>query len=116
MNENDQRRNPIQPLSYQTPRGDGGRPPRIGVSTQVLLGFFAWFCNDFIAISSGLSVRSSGPKGPLIILCIGAVAVLIVGVWLRRKFQWTGFLPGLLLGFGLTCLLPAGLFYAVCGK
>lgn len=41
--------------------------------------------------------------------------LLGLGIWLRIARRWRGFLPGLLIGFFVTCLVPVGIVAVVCG-
>jgi hypothetical protein len=53
------------------------------------------------------------------ILCTTGAVLIGIGalaIWLRLRYRWRGFLPGILIGFGLTCLLPIGIVWAICAS
>jgi hypothetical protein len=49
----------------------------------------------------------------LVALALGLLLTLCV--YIRMQYKWRGFIPGVLLGFGVTCLLPLGLLAILCG-
>jgi hypothetical protein len=93
--------------------GGYGDKPRGPVSGQVTMGFSLWI---FAVLLFGTLIRGSTFQDyakQIAALELSAVAGL--SLWLRIKYGWRGFIPGVLLGFGLTCLVPIGIVAVVCG-
>jgi len=105
-------------LEYQ-PAEDDIYVPKTPYAIQATAGFFAWLLGISLVIQAARtsSVNQYFNSANGIILFIGGVLMLLGGlaVWLRLRFKWRGFAPGLLLGFGLTCLVPVGIVVVVCG-
>jgi len=84
-------------------------------SLILLFGAFGWSPTPTAATMDRRKKRDrsnyviSSPLGAMLI-CLGGLAV-----WLRLRFRWRGFLPGVLVGFGLTCLVPIGIVAVICG-
>jgi hypothetical protein len=108
---------PPAPLDYR------GRPeakpgPATPVAVQALAGFFSWIAGAALVVGIVVSAAKAGadPTTLLVpVLGVGLVAAVWVGVWVRARFGWRGFIPGMLLGVGLTCLVPVGIVAVVCG-
>lgn len=114
------RPSPPAPLSYQRPGDEPPYRPRTPVALQVTGGFVAWltglgFVVQVARSSVGRSVGMSGQEEVLAAIGAALVGVGTLAIWLRLRFRWRGFLPGLLIGFGLTCLVPVGLLLIICG-
>lgn len=104
------------PLDYRSPptTADRWTGPASG---QVLLGFLAWLATvagtcGFAGMAKGANLTGTPAA---VVLSLPVIGMLAFGVWLRVHRGWRGFLPGLLLGFGLTCLVPVGVAAVVCG-
>lgn len=103
-----------QPLDY----GHVARTRGVGpVTGQVLLGFLAWVCTLAATYAAGVTAGHLrvGDTFVWVAAALPLVGALAFGVYLRVRHGWRGFLPGMLLGFGLTCLVPVGIVAVVCG-
>ena len=85
----------------------GERPAMRGA---ILSGFLCWVLCLFISLAAGQMSNSFWTGAGS--LC-GAIvlATLVVG----RRIGLRGFIPGLLIGFSLTCLVPVGILEVICG-
>ncbi len=81
------------------------------------MGFGAWvvFIALVAAIYGAFSYnRQYMPISSIVaILALGGFVALCVYVY--RVYHWRAFVPGALLGFGVTCLLPVGIIVVLCG-
>ena len=100
---------PPPPLEYRWPGIE-----RTGTVAHWPLGFAAWV----VAVGAWVSVATVG-RGEPAVLWTAAATILAAPaslcVWTRVRLGWRGFLPGLLIGFRLTCLVPVGIVAALCG-
>ena len=103
-------------LDYRAP---GAEPykPRTPFWAQMLAGIVAWMIGIATVIGAATSSRGQEMGTNALAWIIGTLLVCIGGItlWLRLRFRWRGFLPGLLIGFGLTCLVPVGIVAVICG-
>ena len=110
---------PPRRLEY---RGPGIQPRRANVplGAQVFAGFLSWIggAGLWIGISIWGAIHLvSGPADTLQWVAAGTIlaALLVLACVVRVRHGWRGFLPGLLLGLLLTCLVPWGIAAVVCG-
>ncbi len=116
--EQDNRPAPPLPLDYQRP-STGPYQPRTPLGIQVVAGFAAWI----VGIAFVIGIANNRTWGSPIdsqnaTLCAVAFALIGIGtltIWLRMRYRWRGFLPGLLIGLSLSCLLPIGIILVICG-
>jgi hypothetical protein len=109
----------LRPLDYQR-LGDEKYQTKTPFGIQVLAGFIAWITGLAFVVEATTG-RAWG--APFIdrqdaFYCAIAGALIATGtlaIWLRVRFRWRGFLPGLLLGLGLSCLVPIGIVLIICG-
>lgn len=117
--DRDNPRPPPPPLPYRATRDEPPYQPRTPLGWQIAAGFAAWFLGlIFVIVMANRAPRWAGMRGEdRVLWLIGAALVGIGGlaIWLRVRFRWRGFLPGLLIGFGLSCLLPIGIVAVICG-
>lgn len=109
---------PTLEYRHSAPGNDPPFQPRTPMWAQVFAGFGAWIIGIATVIIAATSGHSpSAMAGNPVVLVIGALLVCLGGItiWLRLRFRWRGFLPGLLIGFALTCLVPAGIVAVICG-
>ena len=50
-----------------------------------------------------------------VIIVLTLVAVIAVCITMHVRLGWRSFLPGVLLGFGITCLVPYATVWVICG-
>ena len=46
---------------------------------------------------------------------VALFVMVFVGGLIHSSYGWKGFIPGVLIGFGLACMIPYALLYAICG-
>ena len=102
------------PLDYRGP-ADPVQPTPVSAAGQAAIGFVAWV----FGLASWLGVVLGGGGGQATTPWWTA-AVIVVGLigltaWVAIRYRWTWFLPGVLLGLLLTCLVPWGILAVVCG-
>ena len=107
------------PLDYRQ-RGADPYKPKTPLGVQMLAGFAAWLFGLVFVVEAARDRTWGSPfiDRQNIVFCALATALVAVGslaIWLRLRFRWRGFLPGLLIGFGLTCLVPIGILLVICG-
>jgi hypothetical protein len=90
------------------------REPGVAGWQQALLGLLAYFLAVGLgaAIASLLNLIDSSEAMAAIVTTaiVAPIAALVVATrYVRRRFGWRSFLPGILIGFGLTALL-----YGLC--
>jgi hypothetical protein len=85
---------------------------------QIAIGFAAWVAMVvlFIFIGAAASGAMTQDSDIFALIALGVIAVIIMCALVRGKLGWRGFIPGVLLGFGVTCLLPLGLAVILCGQ
>jgi len=110
------------PLDYRRPGDEPKYQPRTPFSAQMVAGFVAWVIGVIAVIvaatnTQGKFAKLAGNSGNATMCVLGGMLICLggVAVWLRLRFRWRGFLPGLLIGFGLTCLVPVGIVAVICG-
>jgi hypothetical protein len=115
---------PPPALNYQPDRPlDYARPmqniviARTSKGMQVFAGFMAWLAAAAVA-AIGIGFMSSFNPPPFV--PVGWLAAVLVGlifsaIALRRRAGWTTFVPGILLGFAITCIIPVGIAAVICG-
>jgi hypothetical protein len=112
---------PNEPLSldYQR-RGAEAYRTKTPLGVQVFAGFAAWliglgFVVQVARTSSGRPFGVSSYNATPFAIAAALIGAGALAIWLRIRFRWLGFLPGLLIGFGLTCLVPVGILLIICG-
>jgi hypothetical protein len=110
---------PLHPdvLNYLAPRDEYKRPLSVGFKRQVGLGFLTWV--GTLVLIGGLvySTQASPAFDNLwgIGIAIPLIGLISLIVHLRVNRKWRGFLPGVLIGFCVCCLVPVGIVAVVCG-
>jgi len=101
-------RRPRQPYLAMTPLG-----------LQMAAGIVAWLLGVggvWMAAERSANMPGVNPIEialwvvGLMLVCLGGVAI-----FLRVRYDWRGFIPGLLIGLILTCLIPIGIVSVICG-
>ncbi len=95
--------------------------PKTPVPLQFVLGVVAWALAlvSFYSIASLLGKTHASPFSTntvWISFAIAAAGIIVLCVLLHGKYRWTGFIPGVLIGVLLSCLIPVGLFLVLCGR
>jgi len=110
---------PPHRLEYRSPREERRGRPEPSMGAQVGMGFVAWLGTVTVLAVLMWAVSTSGVRSLttiyfLLALAVGVIITLCVHV--RTQYRWRGFIPGVLLGFGVTCLLPLGILTILCGR
>jgi hypothetical protein len=103
---------PPLPLEY-------GRAVTMPMAAQVAIGFAAWVATaaSVFVILQGVSGGSPFEEAIiLLVIALALVGIVVLCVVMRRKYQWRGFIPGVLLGVALNCLLPLGILAILCAQ
>jgi hypothetical protein len=103
-----------------TPGKDPGYQPRTPLGLQVLAGFGAWTIGIVaLIVMVSRDEFQRWPVNGVNATIYFIVALLIVlsslACWLRLRFRWRGFLPGVLIALAMTCLVPVGIVAVACG-
>jgi hypothetical protein len=108
-------------LPYRAAR-DERVVPKTSFAGQAAMGMGVWVLGVVLVVIAVRDVATARgvlamPTQQVVTLIIGGAVLAIggLGLWLRLRFKWRGFIPGLLLGFGLTCLVPIGIVFVICG-
>ena len=105
-------------IPYRAPRDDAPLPG-VTVGVQALLGFLTWVA---ACAGTGFFVVANSQSGPIsrnaayLIVGLALGLVIFLCIYFRAALGWTGFIPGVLLGLCLGCLLPVGLVAVICGR
>ncbi len=89
------------------------------MAAQVAIGFGAWVVTaaSVFGILCGLSGGSPFEAAAvLLVISLALAGIIALCVVMRQKYQWRGFIPGVLLGVGLNCLLPLGILAILCAQ
>ncbi len=95
-----------RPLEYRS-QSRMGRA-ELSMARQVGLGFATWGAMLlFLVVMFFLSISSpETPAHPAGFVVMGIIAFIVLCIRVRVKYKWRGFIPGVLLGFGVTFALP----------
>jgi len=105
-------------LEYQGRVVDPARSA-VTVGSQMAIGFFVWVMAVALCVwlfQSRQGVRSGNAEGAWVVIATILAVLGGMALWLRMRLRWRGFIPGLLLGLGITCLLPVGIIFVICGR
>jgi len=80
---------------------------------EMFIGFLSWIGGFAAVVMTGMA--SNNATAVLGVLVITAAALIWGGTYLHLR-GWRGFVPGLLIGFAITCLLPFGIAAVICGS
>jgi hypothetical protein len=120
------------PLNYRSPTTDPVAEGGSAVVANGCLGFLLW------AAGVGMAIGGTRPAGDLLlrllyvtglrrllgvdrtetlwaVVVVEFAAVVGLAIWLRVRWKRRGLIAGLLLGMLLTCLVPVGIVWVVCG-
>ena len=102
------------PLDYRRP--DSSRTePRTHIVAQLAMGFGFWLAALGVFFASVRLLNDFG-IAMAFIAPVELAAVLAFSIWLRTNYRWRGFIPGVLIGLGLTCLVPIGIVAVACAN
>ncbi len=104
-----------QPLMLGYGTKGYGQPATRGFG-QFVLGFFFWIFSAAAAILTFAGLANRAGNAAFITVGIYLAIVLGVCAWTSTKLRWRSFIPGVLLGAGLTCLVPVGIVAVICGN
>jgi hypothetical protein len=111
---NEDKPKPPQPLNYRRPeRYADWKLSGPGYAIEAVVGFFA-----SLAMLGMLYIILMGAADTanLRFIACGAVVATLAGVaiYLHGWRGWRGFTPGVLLGFGVSCLIGVGGVFYLC--
>jgi hypothetical protein len=91
------------PLEYQE-RGSEPYHPKTPRGVQVIAGFITWVAGLAFVVRVAQYQTWASPyiDRQIAMYCAIAATLIAIGfltIWLRLRFRWRGFLPGLLIGF-----------------
>ncbi len=101
------------PLDYRPVTPERSGTPMAG---QVAMGVATWVAalGGFVALVAAFP-RSMDEADIVFLAVVYLIGLAVLMAWIRIRYEWHGFIPGVLLGFGLTCLLPLGYIAILCG-
>jgi hypothetical protein len=85
-----------------------------GVAAYVLSMIFMAIVLNSGLIGNLLAIEPSSFFLPMLIATL--IGLAVASFWLRTRYNWSAFLPGVLLGIALTCLVPIGILIVTCGR
>src|SRR4051812_16493482 len=102
-------------LHYRARRDDrAGTTLYASSGVQFTIGFVSWLIAD-VSFFAAMSYFDLHAAGAVSLLCVLFGLYLTCGLWLFFARDWQGILPGMLTSMCITCLVPLGLFSAICG-
>src|SRR5205823_5499980 len=82
---------------------------------QFLLGMASWALGLGLLYLYAFWRFNNGNVSLFLLLALAILAgALVLAIFLRNRYSWFAFLPGVLLAFALSCLIPVGVLLAVC--
>jgi hypothetical protein len=78
------------------------------------MGFVAWL-GTVTVLAAVLWQGGASDTVNYLLVALALGLILTLCVYIRTQYKWRGFIPGVLLGSGVTCLLPLGLLAILCG-
>jgi hypothetical protein len=97
------------PLEYGQKHYQHKDNPRLHIAWQISIGAGLWL----VAAGLFLVILRIFDSTDIALGFVGPVEfILVMGIafWLRRRFDWRGIIPGLVLGAALSCPLSCGIF------
>ena len=102
---------PPQPLEYRPPRDDREVAPRFGYFVGSILGLTLYFGIVALLVAFGLLVQP-----PVSMVVMAGVALMtaatVLSIYANARWGWRGLFLGMMLGLGLTLLIPGLCFVA----
>jgi hypothetical protein len=94
-----------RPLNYRSARYEDARRQGPGRAVECAAGFFAYIgvIAAIYFLVANIGFGSHGILAMIPLLALGGLAI-----YLQGYRGWRGFVPGVLLGLGLSCLIGAG--------
>jgi len=101
------RPDPVKPqfLEYRDRSADKSKMS----AHEIAGGFLAWVCCVLVAVFAGNAAQSL-----VVGLVVLTASVACVIVYFFGRMGYRGFIPGMLIGASVTCLLPLGIVAAIC--
>ena len=103
-----------RPLEYRRPVAGSDRPAT-PVAVQPMAGAGVWVLVVAAAVGVAQMAHSPPPEWLAVMATVALVGPIGLTVVVRDRFDWRGFLPGVLVGIGLTCLVQVGIIVVLCG-
>jgi 4-hydroxybenzoate polyprenyltransferase len=76
---------------------------------HIAVGFGCWLLSIGAAYGLGMGFQSGWAA------LFGWVAVLVAcSIYFGGRLKWPGYVPGILIGAAMTCLVPAGILATLC--
>jgi hypothetical protein len=111
MNEPERDENDSQPPILDYAGRLYGSSDRPTTGTQIMAGILCSLLSDFVFIASVATLNSLWIGVPVL-----AASLILSTVLVGRSVGLRGFIPGIVIGFSLTCLVPLGISEVFCGN
>jgi hypothetical protein len=104
-------REPVRPqfLDYAGRLPENSSQSTTGVG--VIVGFICSFVSDFVFIAS-----MSRWNSPWIAVPVFGASLIVCTLLVGKLVGFRGFIPGIVIGFSLTCLVPLGIYEVFCSN
>ena len=104
---------PLRPLEYRSPAGGREMPtPPFGVAVGALIGFTFYVGALFLLFALGWLLWPRLSAFVAAALCVLA-AMVVFSIYANGRWGWRGVFLGMLIGIGLTLLIPGLCFGAL---
>jgi hypothetical protein len=102
---------PVLPYGVESPDRTAAAGRGVG---QFVLGIvsYAAISGTFLYLGG---VAHGGTEGLIASYIAAVLVVLLGGGWLRVRHGWHAFIPGVLTGIAVTCLVPPIAIFVICG-
>ncbi len=105
---------PAAPLEYRGAPGRMDRPQtRVPYLIQVVIGFFAWVAG--LSMTALAFQQQMGETGIYAVVIVALIAIAGSAIYLQSFWGWRGYVLGISLAMGLSCLVPVVTILILCG-
>lgn len=79
------------------------------------VGFTIWTANDATIARIMRSIGLDELTYVMIVIMVLLALIILLAGFLGVRYHWRSFVPGMIMGLVLTCLVPVGIVVVVCG-